>query len=82
MGDALQRGCARGIALYRAVADVAILIAPRHLGSRSRSGLNAAMSLTVAVSSLSIAVIAFALRRARRFSLTGRPLPADSNTPE
>jgi MFS family permease len=84
MGDALQpRLRARGIAVYRAVADVAILIAPVASGIALQvGGFTAAMSLTVAVSSLSIAVIAFAFRRARRFSLTGRPLRADSNTPD
>jgi MFS family permease len=68
MGDALPpRVRARGIAVYRAVADVAILIAPAASGIALQvGGFAAAMTLTVTVSTVSIGVIAFAFRRAGR----------------
>jgi MFS family permease len=64
MGDALPpRLRARGIAVYRAVADVAILSAPAACGIALQfGGFVAAEVLTIAVSAVSLVVLVFAGR--------------------
>ena len=73
MGDSLPpRLRARGIAVYRAVADVAILTAPAAMGIALQwGGFVAAEMVTIAVTGVSLALIVLVTSRRRAYATSG-----------